>query len=350
MSWGKKYLENAFTVMSQADSLYQSTSFWESACRNISENIIKNGLSNFRKDKTNLSFFVPTYGSPGNSFSEASIQDALSLFSKEKNIKNFLSLEKYLSGELLALADYRVFKSANSSMDSLNLLEFSESSFGNPTEHFKIEGRDFSRSSLNYLLGLTYLKSIMPDFVPKTVLEIGGGFGTLGEILHQIPNQDIKYIDIDLPPMFLIASEYIRNACRLRNDDFMLADVDDSSEVVDIDGLPAFSFFPSWRIGNLRGKIDLFVNFISFQEMEPDVVENYLKVVANLEAKVILLRNMKEGKQKATKDNVGVISPVINDDYGRFLPGYELVDINVVPFGYATVDGFNSELLIFKKK
>ena len=33
--------------------------------------------------------------------------------------------------------------------------------------------------------------------------------------------------------------------------------------------------------------------------MEPDVVENYLKVVANLEAKVILLRNMKEGKQKA---------------------------------------------------
>ena len=350
MSWKKLYLENAFKVMSQVDTLYQSTSFWESACRNISENILKNGLSNFRNDKNNLSFFVPTYGSPGNSFSPDDIQNTLSLFSDQKNKKSFLSLKKYLSGDLLALADYRVFKATNSSSDWLNLTEFSESSFGNPTEHFRIEGRYFSRSSLNYLLGLTYLKSVIPDFMPRTVLEIGGGFGTLGEILHQIPGRDIKYIDIDLPPIFLVAAEYVRNACQLGKDEIMLADVDDSSEVVNIGNLPAHSFFPSWKIRNLTGKVDLFVNFISFQEMEPDVVENYLKIIANLDAEVILLRNMKEGKQRATKDSVGVISPVVNDDYGRFLTGYELLGSNVIPFGYATVDGFNSELLIFRKK
>jgi hypothetical protein len=111
-----------------------------------------------------------------------------------------------------------------------------------------------------------------------------------------------------------------------------------------------FSFFPSWEIERLRGKIDLFVNFISFQEMEPDIVKNYLNIVSSLEPDVILLRNMKEGKQKATKATVGVISPIMSKDYGKFLPHYELVSSNIIPFGYTTMDDFNSELLLFKRK
>lgn len=34
----------------------------------------------------------------------------------------------------------------------------------------------------------------------------------------------------------------------------------------------------------------------------------------------------------------------------KYLENAFTVMSNVVPFGYATVDGFNSELLIFKKK
>ena len=52
-----------------------------------------------------------------------------------------------------------------------------------------------------------------------------------------------------------------------------------------------------WQIEKLKGKIDLFVNFISFQEMEPEVVKNYLLKVINLKPKYILLRNLREGKQ-----------------------------------------------------
>ena len=350
MSWEKIYLEKAFLEMDKKDPLYQSTSFWEKACRKISKNISGKGLSDFRKDRDNLYFFVPTYGYPGNSFSQDGLQGILELFPKDTSKKNFLALEKYLNGELLALADYRVFKAANKKTDVFDLLKFSESSFGYPLEQFEIEGAKYSRSSLNYLLGLSFLKSIFPDFMPKTVLEIGGGFGTLGEILNQVPNQEIKYIDIDLPPVFYIASEYIRNACSLEKDEYMLSNLDDSGDVIDISELPLFSFLPSWEIDNLRGKIDLFVNFISFQEMEPDVCRNYLSVISSLDAEIILLRNMKEGKQKATKSEVGVKTPVLNEDYATFLPNYTQVATNTIPFGYTTVDNFNSELLIFKKK
>ncbi|NIB31764.1 putative sugar O-methyltransferase [Pseudonocardia sp. MCCB 268] len=44
------------------------------------------------------------------------------------------------------------------------------------------DGRLFSRSSFNYLRGLVLLKRAVPDLDVSTVLEIGGGFGTLGEI------------------------------------------------------------------------------------------------------------------------------------------------------------------------
>ncbi len=346
----KEYLEKAFLEMNNKDALYQSTSFWKEACKKISKNTNDKGLKNFRNEIDNLHFFVPTYGYPGNSFSEEGLQRVLDLFSRDDAKKNFLALEKYLSGDLLALADYRVFKAANKKDDALNLLNFSESAFGSPSEHFEIEGCKYSRSALNYLLGLSLLKSTLPDFIPQTVLEIGGGFGTLGEILNQIPHYEIKYIDIDLPPVFFIASEYIRNACSLDDNEYMLSSLNDSDDVIEISELPRFSFLPSWEIEKLKGKIDLFVNFISFQEMEPDVVSNYLSIVSSLDAEVILLRNIKEGKQKATGGGVGVITPIVSDDYATFLPNYSLVDTNTIPFGYTTVDDFNSELLVFKKK
>ena len=350
MTWKKNYLNRAFSLMSAKDSLYQSSSFWTDACKKISNNIINHGLSDFRGEIDNLHFFVPTYGFPGNSFSKENIERILNLFPIESAKKNFLTLEKYLQGDLLAMSDYKVLKSTSHHTDTLDLMHFSESSYGNPSEQFNIEEKKYSRSSLNYLLGLSYLKSVLPNFVPQTVLEIGGGFGTLGEIFNQVPNQDIKYIDIDLPPIFLIACEYIKYACSLEDSNYHLSKLEDSDEKINIEDLPEFSFLPSWEVERLNGKIDLFVNFISFQEMEPDIVQNYLNIVSKLDAEVILLRNMKEGKQKATKDHVGVISPIMSNDYLSFLPDYKLIGNNVLPFGYTTVDNYNSELLIFKKK
>ena len=348
MTKKEQYFDKAFKMMSEQESVYQSSSFWEQACRDISDNIIKNDMDSFRSDINNLYFFVPTYGYPGNSFSQEVIKDLLN--NVKDNNKNYLALKKYLNGEILARADYDLYEVANNIHDSINISNFSESAYGEPAEHFNINNKLFSRSSLNYLLGLSFLKSEMPDFIPKSVLEIGGGFGTLGEIINQITSEEIKYIDVDLPPIFYIAHEYVKNACNLNQDKIKLSNPDESQKELLIDDLPQFTFLPSWEIKDLKGEIDLFVNFISFQEMEPDIVQNYLNVVTGLNAKVILLRNMREGKQKATKNTVGVTSPVTGEDYSRYLPQYDLVGKNTSPFGYTTVDNFNSELLLFKKR
>jgi hypothetical protein len=101
----------------------------------------------------------------------------------------------------------------------------------------------------------------------------------------------------------------------------------------------------------LSGEIDLFVNFISFKEMEPDIVKNYLNHVARLSSTWVLLRNTRKGKNiKKANCSGGVEIPIFSYDYVAMLPDYDLIERNVIPFGYKTVDKFHSELLLFKHK
>ena len=64
----------------------------------------------------------------------------------------------------------------------------------------------------------------------------------------------------------------------------------------------------------------------------------------------MLLRNLKEGKQKQAKGNLGVKKPILRDDYFAFFDEYKLRASNTIPFGYKTVDGFHSELMILEKR
>ena len=322
--------------------------FWKGALEEIAENYIDKGIDNFRREDINLQFFVPTYGCPGNGFNKNEISYILSQNFDSLSIKQNSYLQKSLDGSLHALSDYRTFKAATLLSDLYGLSNFSESDVGNPTEKFSFHNKFFSRSSLNYLLGLTFLNAFAHDFRPKTVLEIGGGFGTLAEILEQSNLLKFKYINLDLPPMFLISEAYME-ACSPKNEDFFdyFKNIDGSVNICD---LPKFTFLPNWRIEDLQGKIDLFVNYISFQEMEPFIVENYIKHILRLKPEFVLLRNLREGKQKSKKGVLGVQKPLLKQDYLHYFSSYKLLGSNTIPYGYKTVDGFHSELMILKKK
>lgn len=192
-------------------------------------------------------------------------------------------------------------------------------------------------------------REVPSEPVPRTVLEIGGGFGTLGEILSQAGLTDWRYIDIDIPPTATVAEWYLRQAV---GDDRVLGySQTRDADTLEIGNLPPISVLMSWQLPRLQGTIDLFVNFISFQEMEPPVASNYLRLVSNLAPSWVLLRNLKEGKQRRQHpDSVGVDEPILGDDYAAMLPEYALVERGAMPFGYLTVDGFHSELLLFRRR
>ena len=329
------------------ERVYHPGYFWEAALTKIAASFTETGISSFRKAPVNLNFFVPTYGPPGNGFEIDRINSFLANLGLGANSKQKEYAKLRFDGSMQALADYRTFIASNSLGDNLDLLTFSESDVGSPQEHFKFNGNYFSRSSLNYLLGLSYLKKVAPHFVPRKVLEIGGGFGTLGEIIFKSNINEFKYIDLDLPPMFLIARDYLK--AFIKKTELFFVDDYDLSKELNIDNLPQISCLPNWYIKRLRGDIDLFVNFISFQEMEPDIVENYINQVLQLRPTFVLLRNLREGKQVSKNGSLGVKKPILKDDYISYFKGYSLAGSNVCPFGYETVDGFHSELLVLEK-
>lgn len=333
----------AFDAMYEQSSLYQPTEFWKSASKDIFENIQSEGINNFRRSAIPLKFFVPTYGIPGNGLSKdilSSVTEDETLTDKQK--KTLFSL---LSGSQQAEADYRVFLASNLARNT-NLLTFSESGIGNPVEQFMFDKRRYSRSALNYLLGLCFLDLFTPVNKLRTVVEVGGGFGTLGEILvKSIPN--VKYVDFDIAPTLNVANYYLSEVFGGDNVDNLFhgakpEELDSCERQLSVRG--------AWEIESLTQHVDLFVNFISFQEMEPDIVQNYLNHADRLKSKWVLLRNMREGKQLKTGNSSGVKKQILSQDYKNMLPNYRFVANNVRPFGLKTVDDFHSELLLFERK
>jgi len=342
-------LNQAYADMQAQSDYYRPTIFWNEASSRIVSELCTHGIERFRQLPNALDFFVPTYGSPGGGFTKEQAGGLLGWFDREfpQDTKPRLTLDLLLSGHLSALADYRVLLAADDSTALPHLHTFSESSTGEPVEQFEFDGRRFSRSSLNYLLGLAFLKKHLNGDWPRTVLEIGGGFGTLGEILASAGIDGLRYIDIDIPPTSYVAQRYLSKV--LGEEHVATYAETRDKAAIEIDSLPTAATLCSWQIEKLRGKVDLFVNFISFQEMEPHIVKNYLGHVTRLAPRWILLRNLREGKQLRKNDWVGVDTPTLGDDYLAMLPGYALLERNVRPFGYRTVDGFHSELLLLRR-
>jgi putative sugar O-methyltransferase len=338
--------EKALEDMEAQSALYQPTEFWAEASEKIFENLASEGIANFRRASLPLSFFVPTYGQPGNCLGHSSEEliESLSnntmLIEKQKHI-----LSAMFTGRNQAEADYRVLLASHSPQADTSLLNFSESDVGNPVEHFDFDGKKYSRSALNYLLGLAFFNQHTPLSSIRTVVEIGGGFGTLGEILAKT-NNNVRYMDFDIAPTLNVADYYLSNVFGRDN----VGGYFQQETPVDVsETTRPLNVFGAWQIEALDEPVDLFVNFISFQEMEPEVVQNYLNHVDRVKTKWVLLRNIREGKQTIKEHGFGVKNPIYTEDYKKMLPNYELVSSNVRPFGLKTLDGFHSELLLFKR-
>jgi len=338
--------------MESAPEVCKATQFWRNASVFIVQDLLEHGVEDFRRLKTALSFFVPTYGFPGwwnDRTLYHSLIDALaSLQHPDRKLE--LRLRRFLAGEKQAYADYRVYLAARDTR-ALFLDQADESSIGNPLEQYLFGKAHFSRSMLNYLLGLCFLKSQIDTQGIRIVLEVGGGFGTLGEILLGDERNHCFYINVDIPPVAFVATWYLQKLLRVDN----VGAYEDLKKLNDLDvaylqrRYKAIVLCP-WQLPKPKGTVDLFVNFISFQEMEPLVVRNYLNHADRLGTGHVLMRNLREGKEKAaTEDSLGVREPIRGQDYDAFLPNYRLRGTNTEPFGFKTADGFHSELRLYAR-
>ena len=85
---------------------------------------------------------------------------------------------------------------------------------------------------------------------------------------------------------------------------------------------------------------NLFINCASFQEMEPDVVKNYLSF-ANQSSKSIYLQQEFNGKSEASSAGFpGVLKRTVISDYLEALSNFNCIDrsLSIYPSGTVATD------------
>jgi putative sugar O-methyltransferase len=329
-------LDRMVADLDDAPELYQPTVFWRSGMASIMKDLREHGVTSFRRHPSATAFYVPTY-----------IERSPAAQSLESFLRSVgrVELVTRVTNRHLARYDHAVATELDTP-GAPRLEGASESAYGEPLEQFEFDGKRYSRSFLNYLRGLVLFKRTVPDANLLTVLEIGGGYGTLGEILLPV-NPKIRYVDVDIPPVAYVATWYLRQV--LGAGQVSGYDTTRKLKRIPVDGLSPATVLCSWQLPRLEGKVDLFVNFISFQEMEPHVVDNYIEQVIRLGAKYVLLRNSTTGKPIKTGADVGVQEPVVRESYLHMFEGYELIASDRVLFGHVTEGGLTSEVMILRK-
>jgi putative sugar O-methyltransferase len=249
-----------------------------------------------------------------------------------------------------ARADYRLFR-ASSVEGGMDLDRVSESNIGGG-ERFSFDGKSYSHSMLNYLRALNLLKRAAPGVRPQSCLEIGGGYGTLGEILLKAEPNAV-YVNVDIPPVAAVSTWYL---AEVFGRDKVLAYPDSRTmDEIDLEALKgkyrAVVLCP-WQLPKLKGRFDLFANFMSFQEMEPDVVANYISHVQPLTSGHALIRNSAVGKKVAKKaGEIGVIEQVVTDFIAARFDEFNVLARESFVHGELSEDGsYQSEVMVLARR
>jgi putative sugar O-methyltransferase len=286
--------------------IYRPTNFWDFGLDKILRDMDTLGLARFKSWPTSMEWFYPRYG---DGFHNASIGLAweAAVQANPKARKNWFA--SALNGAFEARRDFDVAALAwNQERWPTSVDDFGESSIGTPPQAYGLSqtpGVKFGRPYLNYLIVLAALSNHV-DTPPKSFLEIGGGFGVLGEIV-MTRDPEARYVDVDIPPLVTVSSYYLSEL--FGRDRFQV--YDDSIAATGPIELKQSAVIPSWRLEDVEAEFDVFVNSFSFQEMEPEVVDNYIDKVCAMGVTYAVSLNSKLGTDRAAKAGEwGSLEPV----------------------------------------
>ncbi len=200
-----------------------------------------------------------------------------------------------------------------------SIRDLAMSTFGNPGDLFKIQGRAYSVHFLSYYLRYCFVQQYVGFQGEEIVVELGSGSGYQIEILKKLyPGMTI--LCFDLPAQIFLCETYLTHALGRGQ----IVGTEETAQMTDLSGLQRglVYCFGNWQFPLLEHfKFDGFWNAASFGEMEPAVVQNYLSYVLG-NAEWIYLLQARRGKE--TVGRARVRQPITFEDYARYLPGYSL--------------------------
>lgn len=196
---------------------------------------------------------------------------------------------------------------------------------GNPEDTFEIDGRPYTMRGLYYYLRYAYCCQFADFDTIELLVELGSGMGRQIEVIKKL-HPRIRIMAFDIPPQLYVGEQFLSTVFP---DAIIGYETTRTYQVMP--ELPAGAIaicgtakFPLLR----RQRIGLFWNAVSFQEMEPDVVANYLGYVAPVAEAVYLQERMGGKRVSRAPGEPGVLQPTTIADYRRGLPNHTLIDMS----------------------
>lgn len=307
----------------RADPLYQPTNYWATYEKRFLPELVQQGLSNFRRREQSVlrSFGGSTRGRRppldyyGMRWLPRTVHHAL---------QEALYRSRYYQAKRQKILRWYAEQAAAFGREcgARPLSDISLPLVGNPHQLIECEGRYYDLGLINYYILYAWTCRVVDYATVNVYAELGAGLGTQAVLLKQLyPKMTVLLFD--LPTQLYVCEQYLQSvfpgqvvSYRTTRRAFSLGDCLPGQIYI----LGAFQF-PLLE----NSRVDLFWNAASFQEMEPDVVANYLNFVRH--ARWIVLRAAMYGKRQASiRGEPGVLKRTTYVDYvGNLAPTHELL-------------------------
>ena len=333
-------LELMLTDNASSPECYKSTNYWAVYQKKFLPELYSFGLHNFRRRENSI---LASFGASDLS-SQPSIDLSLLKFFSNQYIANIKVVQKFvffintylnkilpikncydIKTEDLEKLCYEFAHIYGQQVGARSINQFEASTIGNPSAVFEVNKKKYTMTLVNYYLQYVYCYKYIDFNSLKIIVELGSGSGKQVEIIKKL-HPDICFILYDIPPQLYVCEQYLKtifpeSVVSYRDTRAMECFPEDRKGKIFILGTHKFPL-----IENL--KVDLFWNSASFQEMEPEIVANYLKYV-NRCVQTVYLREAMAGKEKAKKrEKHGVIQQTLLKHYEKYLDNYILIDLS----------------------
>ncbi len=345
-----------------SSKLYKPTNFWANFEKKFLPEIRNQGLKDFRKRKYSiLSEFGATDLYPHSDFLREPVRDRLSL----KIVRNLIKLasknthleklfyrlsESYLGVNLeeINLLCYEFAKCYGELNGAKSIENFDGSLSGNPENYFYESGHLYTISLLDYYIIYAYCCKFLNFDSIESLLEIGTGSGKQIEVIKKL-HPKITFYVLDIPPQLYVSEQYLS---KIFPDSVISYKKTRKITKIPNEREGKIFILGNWKISQIENlKYDLFWNAVSFQEMEPDVVLNYLQFVNRQTRKYVFLYENLKGKEVASvKGNHGVLNQTNLDHYKNGLKDFEIKNSSKVIRPPRLSSGPNSRFMFWEKK
>jgi len=301
----KKTLDEMFSELEKASSIYQPSKFWQDLNKIHIEQLSSKGLDNFKRS-VNLRYFNwntlgiirhqlrPTFAElfRGN-FHPLFRSKFINRKNKVRGLKNF----NFFSAAIYKIYVAFLFDYVRRG-DKLGVLDkIEEPTIGNPFI-IKYKERLISQDLCNSVLEF-YSIVESGDSLPSRIAEIGAGYGRLAYIfLKTLPES--SYCVIDIPPALYIAQEYLSKIFP-KDKIFFFRPFKSFEEIKNEFESARIRFLMPHQIEYLPERsFDAVASISSLHEMDREQIKNYIYQVERLIPKYFYT---KQWRKSRVKDN-----------------------------------------------